>query len=175
MVYGFTQQSGGHVSIESEIGQGTTITILLPASAHSATQSNEEGVASLSTLSGHERVLVVEDEPHVLTFVSAQLESLGYEVTGVTSGLEALRVLEVRRDFDLLFTDVVLPQGISGVDLARRVRDMGLRTKILLTSGYAEEVFEQHGRPPADVLLLRKPYRRKDLAEMLRHVLDQAA
>ncbi len=175
MVYGFTQQSGGHVSIESEIGQGTTITILLPASAHSATQSNEEGVASLSTLSGHERVLVVEDEPHVLTFVSAQLESLGYEVTGVTSGLEALRVLEVRRDFDLLFTDVVLPQGISGVDLARRVRDMGLRTKVLLTSGYAEEVFEQHGRPPTDVLLLRKPYRWKDLAEMLRHVLDQAA
>jgi CheY-like chemotaxis protein len=99
-------------------------------------------------------VLVVEDEPQVLTFVSSQLESLGYDVTAVASGPDALRILEHSKDFDLLFTDVVLPHGMSGVELAQRVRTMGLDTKVLLTSGYAEEVFAQHGRPPADVLLL---------------------
>jgi signal transduction histidine kinase len=175
MVYGFAQQSGGHVSIESQVGQGTAVTILLPALTKVTSEPNSKDITALPVPSGREKVLVVEDEPQVLTFVSSQLESLGYDVTAVSSGPEALRILEQTRDFDLLFTDVVLPHGMSGVELAQRVRAMGLDTKVLLTSGYAEEVFAQHGKPPADVLLLRKPYRRKELAETLRIVLENAA
>jgi signal transduction histidine kinase len=175
MVYGFAQQSGGHVSIESEMGRGTAVTILLPAVTNTSAEPNSQDVAPLAVPNGREKVLVVEDEPQVLTFVSSQLESLGYDVTAVASGPEALKALEGGRTFDLLFTDVVLPHGMSGVELAQRVRAMGLNTKVLLTSGYAEEVFAQHGRPPADVLLLRKPYRRKELAETLRSVLEKAA
>jgi CheY-like chemotaxis protein len=175
MVYGFAQQSGGHVSIESQVGQGTAVTILLPALKNTSADSNSKDIAALPVPSGREKVLVVEDEPQVLTFVSSQLESLGYDVTAVSSGPEALTILEQTRDFDLLFTDVVLPHGMSGVELAQRVRAMGLDTKVLLTSGYAEEVFAQHGKPHADVLLLRKPYRRKELAETLRIVLEKAA
>jgi signal transduction histidine kinase len=175
MVYGFTQQSGGSVGIESEVGTGTSVTILLPALTNITSEAGGEELVLSPAPSGREKVLVVEDEPQVLTFVSAQLESLGYDVTAVSSGPQALRELEVCRNFDLLFTDVVLPHGMSGVELARHVQAMGLGTRVLLTSGYAEEVFAQHGNPPADVLLLRKPYRRKELAEMLRSALERAA
>jgi PAS domain S-box-containing protein len=170
MVYGFAQQSGGHVGIESEPGRGTAVTIFLPAVASPvvARPVEPERPAAL----GQERVLVVEDEPQVLQFVSAQLISLGYEVTAVSAGPDALDLLREDPRFDLLFTDVVLPRGMSGVELATRARLIRPDLKVLLTSGYPEEVFEHHGSPAEGTLLLRKPYKRKDLAETLRKVLD---
>jgi PAS domain S-box-containing protein len=175
MVYGFVEQSGGHVRIESKVGEGTSVTLVLRAVQDKRASPPPEEEVSPAPVEGRERVLVVEDEPQVLTFVSSQLESLGYEVIGVTCGPDALKVLEQDRSFDLLFTDVVLPHGLSGVELAIRVREMGLETKVLLTSGYSEEVFEHHGRPTGNTLLLRKPYRKKQLAETVRKALAQAA
>jgi CheY-like chemotaxis protein len=174
MVYGFAQQSGGHVAIESEIGRGTSVTILLPAVA------GEGGLAAPGSLepvraAGRERVLLVEDEPQVLQFVSAQLVSLGYGVTAVSTGPDALDLLQAGRRFDLLFTDVVLPKGMSGVELVGRARALCPQMRVLLTSGYAEEAFEHHGRPDPETPILRKPYRRKELERTVRAVLDQAA
>jgi CheY-like chemotaxis protein len=114
----------------------------------------------------------VEDEANVRQFVEGQVRALGYEVLAVGDAREALDVLEGDHRFDLLFTDVVLPKGTSGVALARRVSEAYPEIKVLLTSGYSEEVFEQHGRPPDGTLLLRKPYRRKELAETIRKVLE---
>jgi PAS domain S-box-containing protein len=172
MVYGFAQQSGGHVQIESAPDKGTAVTILLPAvvTVPGRAAPQEERLA----VPGRGRVLLVEDEPQVLQFVSAQLVSLGYEVTAVSTGPDALDLLRGERPFDLLFTDVVLPRGMSGVELASHARRIRPGIKVLLTSGYPEEVFEHHGSPEQGTLLLRKPYKRRELAETLRKVLDWA-
>ncbi|HEX2554726.1 MAG TPA: PAS domain S-box protein [Microvirga sp.] len=168
MVYGFAQQSGGHVSLESAVGEGTSVTIVLPVMASEPAgqeESSQEKVAAVPPTK--KRILLVEDEPQVLQFVTAQLVSLGYEVTAVATGRDALDLLEEGVCFELLFTDIVLPQGMSGVELARRAAFICPELRVLLTSGYSEEMFEQHGRPPEKVPLLRKPYRRKDLLEAL--------
>ena len=115
---------------------------------------------------------MVEDEPQVLQFVTGQLLHLGHEVTAVSTAADALALLSHGQCFDLLFTDVVLPKGMSGVELARRASPMCPGLKVLLTSGYSEEVFEQHGRPPERTPLLRKPYRRKDLLQALNEALE---
>jgi CheY-like chemotaxis protein len=170
MVYGFAQQSGGHVSIESAPGKGTSVTIFLPAVVGAAAGLVPEEARPAAL--GRERVLLVEDEPQVLQFVSAQLVSLGYDVTAVSAGPDALDLLREELRFDLLFTDVVLPKGMSGVELARQARRIRPGIKVLLTSGYPEEAFEHHGSPEHGTLLLRKPYKRKTLAETLRKVLE---
>ncbi len=110
------------------------------------------------------KILVVEDEPAIRQLVSSRLESFGYQVTAVASGPEALHLLSMEDGFDLLFTDVMLPGGVSGVELARRARRALPELKVLLTSGFPQESFEQDGQPDADVALLCKPYRRQDLA-----------
>ena len=116
-------------------------------------------------------MLVVEDEASVRRFVCSQLVSLGYEVTAVEAAPDALDLLRDGQEFDLLFTDVVLPMGMSGMELAQQARELKPNLKVLLTSGYSEEVFEHHGKPDENTPLLRKPYKRKALAEMLRQVL----
>jgi CheY-like chemotaxis protein len=169
MVYGFAEQSGGHVSIKSKEGEGTAVAILLRAVLPGAEQGEESTTTSLER--GRERVLVVEDEPSVRAYVCSQLASLGYQLEAVASGPEALRILEKDRSFDLLLTDVVLPQGMSGVELARRATSISRNLKVLLTSGYSEEVFERLGKPDKSTLLLRKPYKLKELAATLRRAL----
>jgi PAS domain S-box-containing protein len=171
MVYGFAQQTGGHVSIRSREGEGTAVTILLPSAGGGFIEVAEDTREPVPS-PGRERILVVEDEPQVLQFVSSQLVSLGYAVTAVSTARDALDLIEQGRCFDLLFTDVVLPQGMSGVELARQAKSLCPELKVLLTSGYSEETFEHHGRPDPSTLLLRKPYRRRELAETLRAVLD---
>jgi PAS domain S-box-containing protein len=172
MVYGFAQQSGGHVCVESEPGRGTAVTIVLPAVTVAGAEPRAGNAPATQAARG-ERILVVEDEPSVLRFVTSQLISLGYEVAAVSTGPDALDLLGRDRDFDLLFTDVVMPKGISGIELARRARQLKPALKVLLTSGYSEDVFEQHGRPEEGTLLLRKPYRRKELAETVLKVLGR--
>jgi CheY-like chemotaxis protein len=172
MVYGFAQQSAGHVTIESELWEGTAVTILLPAITGEAVEPLRETHQAPTPAAGKPRVLVVEDEPQVLQFVSSQLVSLGYEVTSVSVARDALDLLQEGRCFDVLFTDVVLPKGMSGVELTRRAKQLLPPIKVLLTSGYPEEAFEHHGRPEEGTLLLRKPYRRKELVDTLRRVLE---
>jgi PAS domain S-box-containing protein len=170
MVYGFAEQSGGHVSIESREGEGTSVTLLLLAVTSSLAEPTSEDERSVLP-GGKERVLVVEDDPQVLQFVSSQLVSLGYEITAVSIGSDALEVIKRDNHIDLLFTDVVLPKGMSGIELSKQARQIRPELKILLTSGYAEQVFEHHGKPDDDIPLLHKPYRKKDLADLLRKVL----
>jgi PAS domain S-box-containing protein len=172
MVYGFAEQSGGRVEIESTEGKGTAVTILLRAVASEAEQ-NAVGM-STGIERGFERVLVVEDDPSVRAFVCSQVASLGYHVEAAASGPEALKMLEEGRDVDLLLTDVVLPQGMSGVELAQRARAKSAALKVLLTSGYSEEVFQHHGKPDERTLLLRKPYKLKELATTLRKALERS-
>jgi PAS domain S-box-containing protein len=175
MVFGFAQQSAGHVSIESKVGEGTTVTIVLPAvTADNPTVAHEE-TATPAAHPMRTSVLLVEDEPQVLQFVSTQLTSLGYKVTAVSNGHEALDLLEQGHCFDVLFTDVVLPKGLNGVEVARRASAIRPELKVLLTSGYPEEVFQQHGGLNDDTILLRKPYRRKELEHALAETLARVA
>jgi signal transduction histidine kinase/ActR/RegA family two-component response regulator len=171
MVYGFAEQSGGHVHINSKVGQGTSITVVLPAAQTQASEA-EPVDEQKPAARGRERVLVVEDEPHVLQYVSSQLRRLGYQVTAASTGAEAIMLLQHRSRFDIIFTDVVLPRGMSGIEVARQARSIDPNLKVLLTSGYPEEVFEQHGRPDEHTRLLRKPFKSKDLAAALRETLD---
>jgi PAS domain S-box-containing protein len=171
MVYGFAQQSGGHVQIETREGIGTEVTLVLPGVTGTVAAAVAPSSGSFPRAE-KERVLLVEDEPKVLQFASSQLENLGYDVTAVTNGPEALVLLGQGEPYDLLFSDVVLPKGMSGVELARRARELRPDLKILLTSGYSEEAFQHHGRPEQGTILLKKPYRRKELAEVIRKVLS---
>jgi PAS domain S-box-containing protein len=172
MVFGFAQQSAGHVGIESKVGLGTAVTIVLPAVTGEVDQPSHQQVLEPVSAAKKASILVVEDEPQVLQFVSAQLVGLGYEVAAVSTGQDALDLLEQGRTLDVLFTDVVLPKGVSGVELARRVRAIRPGIKVLLTSGYPEDVFEQHGGREQSTPLLHKPYRRKELVEALQGILE---
>jgi nitrogen-specific signal transduction histidine kinase len=175
MVFGFAEQTAGYVSIESAVDVGTSVTIVLPAVTESGSQPADHEVPTPATapVAVKARILLVEDEPQVRQFVSSQLLTLGYEVSAAATGREALDLLERGACFDLLFTDVVLPKGMSGVELSQRAVKLCPGLKVLLTSGYSEQVFEHHGRPES-IPLLPKPYRRKQLADALSQVLMAA-
>jgi PAS domain S-box-containing protein len=172
MVFGFAEQSGGHVAITSKPDEGTSVTIYLPAAAQVASPRSRQDPELPVGETRMESILVVEDDPQVLQFITTQLLSLGYQVTAVSVGVDALERLEQDSRYDVLFTDVVLPNGLSGVEVARRAKEMRPDIRVLLTSGYPEDVFQQHGRLEQDALILRKPYRRKELADTLRKVLE---
>jgi signal transduction histidine kinase len=175
MVYGFAKQSGGGVTIRSKEGEGTSITIVLPLAARDATIVKSGEAEVQRPVLGSGNILVVEDDPQVLEFAASQLRSLGYVATPAATAAEALMLLEQSQSYDALFTDVVLPKGMSGIELANKVKSLNPKLKVLLTSGYAEEVFQQHGRPSDDMPLLRKPYKRAELAQALRIALDDPA
>ena len=124
---------------------------------------------------GEETILVVEDDPLVRSFVTTQLESLGYTTLTASNGAEALRMIEQGAAFDLLFTDVIMPGGMNGRQLADVVRVLRPGTRVLFSSGYTEDAIFHHGRLDPGVLLLPKPYRRPDLARMIRQALEQKA
>ncbi len=170
MVHGFAQQSSGHVVIKSIVGEGTMVTLILPrgqlASGKAATRDKARKVAK-----GRERILVVEDERDVRRYVSSQLRGFGYDVVEAATGAAALEKLGEDECIALLFTDVVLPEGMSGAELAELARSLRPDLKILFTSGYSEDVFSRHRELLKDPLL-RKPYNRRQLAEALRNVLD---
>jgi signal transduction histidine kinase/ActR/RegA family two-component response regulator len=171
MIYGFVKQSKGHVKIYSEPGQGTTVRLYLPRAAGEAAQSDEERPAS-ALPGGTERILLVEDDDLVRGHVSAQLSSLGYRVVNANGGLAAIDALRGYDDFDLLFTDIVMPGGMNGRQLAEKARRLRPNLRVLFTSGYTENATLHHGRLEKGARLLQKPYRRQDLAAKLRSVLD---
>jgi len=168
MVYGFVKQSGGHIKIYSEEGHGTTIKLYLPpgegaSEVAASTAPQAEG--------GAETIFVVEDDPLVRSFVTAQLQSLGYRTIAAPDSKVALELIEAGQEFDLLFTDVVIPGGMSGRELADKVATLRPGLKILYTSGYTDNAIVHHGKLDDGVLLLTKPYRRNQLAEMIRKAL----
>jgi len=171
MVYGFVKQSNGHIKICSEAGLGTTVRIYLPQAIGFAQPITDE-LASTSILEGgDETILVVEDDDLVRTFVVGQIQSLGYRTLAAVNADAALVVINSAQTIDLLFTDMIMPGSMNG----RQLSDAALRRRpslsVLFTSGYTENTVIHYGRLDAGVLLLAKPYRKSDLARMIRAAL----
>jgi PAS domain S-box-containing protein len=172
MVYGFVKQSGGHVHVDSEPGQGTTVKIYLPKAEITADDFSDVPVSN-SDVRGSEKILVVEDDTIVLGFAAERLTSLGYRIIVSANGKEALDAIRSNLDIELLFTDVVMPGGMSGPELAVAARELQPNLKILYTSGYAENAFVNRELMDNSVRLLHKPYSRTQLAERIRMVLKE--
>jgi PAS domain S-box-containing protein len=173
MVYGFVKQSGGHVKIYSEPGQGTNVKIYLPRSDGEAADAPATR-RSADDQRGNELILLVEDNDLVRSYVDGQLKSLGYRVIAVDNGPAAMEILRSGEAVDLLFTDVVMPGGLNGRQLAEEARKLNPALKVLFTSGYTENAIVHHGRLDRGVHLLSKPYRRQELAAKVRLVLGAA-
>lgn len=165
-VYGFAEQSGGHATIESAPGRGTTVNLYLPRAVEEA--ESKAGPAEPVPLSeASEVVLVVEDNPEVRELTLQRVEGLGYVAIEAENGAAAIRMLENGEDVQLVLSDIVMAGGVSGYDVARWIREHAPHIKVLLTTGYAAE--EAEAKPDAaDVAILRKPYKRADLAAALR-------
>jgi PAS domain S-box-containing protein len=167
MVFGFAKQSGGHVKIYSELNQGTTVKLYLPRALEDEERTSPEA-KKFGPPRGSEKILLVEDDDLVRDHVVLQLRSLGYEVISTRDGPEALDTLKRIPDFDLLFTDVVMPGGLNGRQLAEKARELRPELPVLFTSGYTENAIAHHGRLDHGVHLLNKPYRREELAAKVR-------
>lgn len=172
MVYGFTKQSGGHIKIYSEVGEGTTVKLYLPRAVNSADAIYEGHVAPVIER-GHEKILLVEDDPLVREHVNVLLKGLGYQVITANNAADAMDMIMQLPDLDLLFTDIVMPGLMNGRQLADRARELRPELKVLFTSGYTENAIVHHGRLDRGVHLLNKPYRRQELAAKVRKVLDE--
>jgi len=170
MVYGFVKQSGGHIKIYSETGHGTSVKLYFPRA-----QSVDEPaarVASEMPPARGECVLVVEDNAELRAVSVKQLGDLGYRALEARDAREALTLLAAHPEVSLLFSDIVMPGGMTGTELAREVRRLYPALKILLTSGYTARAMSNgfHDIDGLDMLL--KPFRKSDLAKRLRHLLD---
>jgi PAS domain S-box-containing protein len=168
MVYGFVKQSAGHIMIYSEEGHGTTIKMYLPPAT--GTLPAAEATLAPKVEGGHETILVVEDDKLVRDYVLAQLHSLGYVTLDAANATEALAIVHTGHPFDLLFTDVIMP-GMNGRQLANEILKVRPGLRVLFTSGYTENAIIHHGRLDEGVLLLAKPYRKSDMAIMIRKAL----
>jgi PAS domain S-box-containing protein len=173
MVYGFVKQSSGHIKIYSEPGHGTVVKMYLPRAKERPQQAAADAVIE-TVRGGSETVLVVEDDALVRKHAVAQVLALGYTALAANNAAEALALVDERADIDLLFTDIVMPL-MNGRQLADEAIKRRPRLKVLYTSGYTEDALVHHGRLDAGVLLLAKPYRRTDLARMIRLALDVTA
>ena len=170
MVYGFMKQSGGHINAYSEVGKGTTFRLYLPR-AGGTDAAVAERASGMPATGGDETVLVVEDNPAMRRIVLRQLTSLGYRVLEASCAADALSILAKER-VDALFTDIVMPGETNGLELARTALGRMPSLKVLLTSGFPDINIESDENRLAGVRLLSKPYRREDLARMLRDALD---
>jgi PAS domain S-box-containing protein len=172
MVYGFVKQSGGHVKLYSEPGQGTTVRLYLPRLMGPVAEEGEPPPPAAER-AREETILVCEDDPEVRAFSAEVLRDLGYVVREAVDGPSALRLLE-RDDgrVDLLFTDVVLPGGMTGSVLAEQARRTRPGVKVLFTTGYARNAIVHHGRLDPGVELITKPFSYTDLAGRIRDLLD---
>jgi PAS domain S-box-containing protein len=169
MVYGLVKQSGGHVEIYSEVGNGTTVKLYFPRALES-----EDVVIDISSMplqGGTETILVVEDNEEVREGTVALLSDLGYRVLKARDGANAMGVIESGLPIDLLFTDVVMPGPLRSSDLARTAKERLPDLAVLFTSGYTENAIVHGGRLDPGVELLGKPYSRDQLARKIRHVL----
>jgi signal transduction histidine kinase len=170
-VYGFTKTAGGRVEIRSTLGNGTTVELYLPKSAdRPVPPAPAAGAAPSPSAAGRETILVVEDEEEVLAVAAESLRQLGYHVVTAVSAAQALAVLRGDQPIDLLFSDVVIPGGTDGAQLAVEARRLRPALKVLLTSGYTAAALKEG--LPDDLTVVDKPYRRDELARKLRAVID---
>ena len=172
MIYGFVKQSRGHVRIDSELGRGTTVKIHLPRAADGVALARPESRGG-SLPRGNEKILLCEDDAMVRDAVATQLGHLGYRVVSTANGPEALEALKREGGFDLLFTDVVMPGGLNGRQLADEARKLNPGLRVMFTSGYAESAVVHHDHLDQRVHLLKKPFHRRDLAMKIKDALAQ--
>ena len=175
MVYGFIKQSGGHIRVYSERGHGTTVKIYLPR-FYGPLPDNDTGTVSRATpvCGGDETVLVCEDDDKVRAYTVDVLKELGYRVMEADNGAAALQALETASEpIDLLFTDVILPGGMTGADIAQQARAQQPGLRILFATGYARNAIIHHGRLDPGVELLTKPFTYAELAAKVRDMLDR--
>jgi CheY-like chemotaxis protein len=177
MVHGFVKQSGGHVRIYSEEGQGTTVKIYLPrltqveeVAAVPAGKPSE--ISEMPRARPDEVILLVEDSDGVRAYAKEILEDLGYWVSEASDADQAMRVVAKRPRIDLLFTDVVLPGSASGRELADQIKQLYPHLPVLFTTGYTRNAIVHQGRLDPDIQLLNKPYTQQDLARKIREMLD---
>ena len=173
MVYGFAKQSGGHVKVYSERGMGTVVKLYLPR-ADTTESPAAQSTPAETDLRGQGVILLVEDDDLVRNHAVRALEEMGYSVLHAANGAQALQIVQSGASFDLLFTDVVMPGGMNGPQLAAEVATLRPGVPVLFTSGYTENAIVHHNRVDAGVHLLHKPYTRRKLAEMLRRLLRSA-
>jgi PAS domain S-box-containing protein len=166
-VYGFVTQSGGQVEVESEPGKGTRIQLLIPAIGADDPAGDEEEGEAREARSTMGKVLIVEDEPDVLDIAIDIFDSLGYDVLSASNAATALEILKRDTTIDVLFSDIVMPGGMNGVELARQARRMRPDLKLLLASGYPMSALKDGGLSD-DVSFISKPYRWTELDEKLR-------
>lgn len=169
-VYGFVKQSGGHIKVYSEMGQGTTLKLYLPR-----TRVPQEDVGALAlgpVEGGGDSILVVEDDENVRIAAFDTLTALGYTVYKASNAEEALTILNSGPSIDLLFTDVIMPGPINTRELARRAQALQPSIAVLYTSGYTQNAIVHNGKLDEGIFLLSKPYRREELARKIRSILD---
>jgi PAS domain S-box-containing protein len=171
MVYGFIMQSKGHVTIYSEVGHGTTIKLYMPRSQEPVGQDDTMDGA-LEFEQGSERILVVEDNDDVREIPVGILRNQGYQVVEAENGEEAIKNLQDGPPFDLLFTDMILPGGMSGVKVAEYAKRIQPDIKVIFTTGYADNALANNGKAGSGVTVVNKPYRRKELLGKVRAVLN---
>lgn len=172
MIYGFINQSGGHITVYSEEGHGTVFRIYLPALTISD-HSHVEAADEILEHSGKETVLIAEDDDDIRNIAKIILDRLGYQTIEAENGRVALEIF--KRDpgkIDIIFTDIVMPDGIGGIDLIREAREIKPDVKALYTSGYTEKAFPDY-QIDASEALISKPYHKKELAKKIRSVLDR--
>lgn len=172
-VYGFVKQSGGHVNIYSELGEGTTVKIYLPRLIGGIVAGDGIDPAQLPEGGGEETILVVEDDNDVRAYSVESLRELGYRVLEAHDGPSALRLLERQPRVDLLFSDVVLPGGMTGAQVVAEARALRPELKVLFTTGYARNAIIHQGRLDKGVQLITKPFNFTDLATKVRDILDE--
>ncbi|WP_112186250.1 response regulator [Ralstonia sp. GX3-BWBA] len=172
MVFGFVKQSGGHIAIDSTVGQGTTVQLYFPRCTEAVPDDAVELRDTIVTpMGGRETILVVEDDTDVRLTAVDMLSQLGYRVLTAANGEAALELMNSDTPIDLLFTDVIMPGSIKGGELSIRAAQRVPPLPVLLVSGYTRDEVLHDGRLPPGVTLLGKPYRRDDLARMVRNVL----
>jgi nitrogen-specific signal transduction histidine kinase len=172
MVYGFVRQSDGYVTIESAVGMGTTICLYLPRSTQAPVVEADVAQALDAPMGGGQQVLLVEDDDEVMNVTVAMLTKLGYDVVCARNGTDALAMLKDGLRLDLLFSDVVMPGGINGIELAREARRLCGGIRILLASGNAADLLARHGASD-EFPVIGKPFRRAELAQNLRIVMRE--
>ena len=174
-VYGFARQSGGHATLYSEVGKGTTVRIYLPRAEAAGTPGMAERPEEPLPLGGGELVLVVEDDPNVRRLTIQRLSALGYAVEAASDAKAALRMIDEGLRPAVVFTDYMMPGGLSGLDLAELLRATHPTIALLLTTGYAGGLIDADQTGGLRIKVLMKPYRQAKLAQAIRDAIEESA